>query len=286
MNNHMTIVGLGEVLWDVFPDGIRPGGAPANVAFHAQQLGNRGIITSRVGSDERGTALTEWLAGKGLNTSYIQTDTTHPTGTVAIHFIGEEPYYTITSDVAWDYLAFTTEWQTLAQNTDAVCFATLAQRTPDSAHTIRRFLSEMPTKSLRVMDINMRPPFFGKEVLEISFPLTDVVKLNVDEKAAICRLFDLEDPYAWLFREFDIRWICQTHGKDGAELISPQERWRVRGETVDATQGDAVGVGDAFLAALTTALLRKDTPETALQFANRYAAKVVTFKGAMPVFDP
>ncbi|HRK74724.1 MAG TPA: PfkB family carbohydrate kinase, partial [Rhodothermales bacterium] len=87
MNNHMTIVGLGEVLWDVFPDGIRPGGAPANVAFHAQQLGNRGIITSRVGSDERGTALTEWLAGKGLNTSYIQTDTTHPTGTVAIHFI-------------------------------------------------------------------------------------------------------------------------------------------------------------------------------------------------------
>ncbi|MBL7978818.1 MAG: hypothetical protein JNN12_10800 [Bacteroidetes Order II. Incertae sedis bacterium] len=286
MNNHMTIVGLGEVLWDVFPDERRPGGAPANVAFHAQQLGNRGIIASRVGNDEEGTALTKWLAGKGLNTHYIQTDTTYPTGTVPIHFIKEEPHYTITPNVAWDYLAFTAEWQALAQNTDAVCFATLAQRTPTSADTIRRFLSEMPTKSLRVMDVNMRLPFFGKEVLEISFPLADVVKLNIDEKEAICRLFDLEDPYAWLFREFDIQWICQTHGKDGAELISPQARWRVHGEAVDASQGDAVGVGDAFLAALTTALLRKDIPETALHFANRYAAKVVTFKGAMPVFDP
>ncbi len=279
------IVGLGELLWDVFSDGRRPGGAPANVAFHAQQLGNHGIVASRVGADEDGQRISTWLQEKGLNIAFLQRDEAHATGTVFVHIADGEPEYRITENVAWDFLAFTPAWSQLAKTANAVCFATLAQRNPTASETIHRFLAEVPNDCLKVMDINMRKPFFNKAVLQASLPFADVLKLNADEKKAIGLIFGVSDPHQWLLEHFEISWICQTHGKGGAELITKDASWFVKGESVDVSKGDAVGVGDAFLAALTTAILRKDAPEQALQFANRYAAKVATFKGAMPVFS-
>ena len=277
-----VIVGLGEVLWDVFPEYKRAGGAPANVAYHARQLGNEGIPASRVGVDDDGRELLDVLTANGLDTSHVQRDEVAPTGTVEVTMTDGEASYSIPRDSAWDRLAMTSQWLDLARSADAVCFGTLAQRDEISRRTIREFLAQTLDACTKIADINLRPPHYTKEVIEASLDLADVVKLNEQEWKEIRRMFGVDDLNRWLFNEKDVRIICLTKGGDGAELITPDEHLVEPVHPIEDSNGDSVGVGDAFTAALTHHLLRNSPLDVAISSANRYAAQVFARKGATP----
>ncbi len=276
------IAGLGELLWDIFPDYKRAGGAPANVSFHATKLGNRGIPLSRIGMDEEGQELFQFLHSKSLDTSYIQKDEHVPTGTVDVEIYGGEASYTITEDVAWDRLSLTSDYQDIAREADAVCFGTLAQRDAISRRTIREFLQLVPDECLKIADINLREPHYTQEIIETTLKLADVVKLNQDEWNKLTSMFQVDDLKNWLFDEKQVRMICLTKGMNGAELMTPDQHLVEPVHPVDNTDGDSVGVGDAFTASLTHHLLRNSPLDVCLSAANKYAAQVAARKGAMP----
>jgi fructokinase len=276
------IIGIGELLWDVFPDEKRPGGAPSNVVYHTGAMGNDSRLLSRVGADENGTELKEFLTGKGINTTYIQNDSNKETGTVKVEFSGNEASYTINEDVAWDALEYTKTWEKAARNADAICFGTLAQRSEKSRSTIQALIGSLPKTSLRILDINLRPPWFSKEVLDWSISHCDLIKLNRDEYDMIGQLFGCKDVDKWLLDENGITWICLTKGSEGSELIGKDCHFVQPVHKVDTSGGDSVGVGDAFTASLCHHLLN-DVPADEAHFeANRYAAEIATKQGAMP----
>lgn len=281
-----TIVGLGEVLWDLFPDRRRPGGAPANVAYHAQVLGNRGVVASRVGEDELGRTLTRVLDENNVDTSCLQVDPERPTGTVEVTITDGEPSYTITPAVAWDNLAFDDRLARLADEADAVCFSTLAQRAEGSRATIRRFLDAVPASTLRVLDVNLRPPHYSEAVIRASIARAEVVKVNRDEWTILEELFDADDLAAWLIDTQGIELVCLTKGADGSALFTADAHADQAPPDVDASAGDAVGVGDAFLAVICHHGLRGTSVEDTLAAANRYASYVVTQRGGMPAVPP
>ncbi len=277
-----VIIGLGEVLWDVFPEYKRAGGAPANVAFHARQLGNEAIPASRVGRDENGVELLSVLSSHSLDISHIQEDDVAPTGTVEVTINDGEASYSIPEGSAWDRLAMTAQWLDLARRADAVCFGTLAQRDEITRRTIREFLAQTQKSCIKIVDINLRPPHFTKDIIEVSLDLADVVKLNEQEWKEIQQMFDIADIKSWLFDEKNVRIICLTKGSEGAELITPGEHLIEPVYKIESSNGDSVGVGDAFTAALTHHLLRNSPPDVAISAANKYAAQVFARKGATP----
>ena len=277
-----VIVGLGELLWDVFPEYKRAGGAPANVAFHANQLGNKGVPASRVGNDEDGKELLQLLSSHGLDTTYIQKDDVAPTGTVEVAITNQEASYTITEDVAWDHLALTSQWIDLAREADAVCFGTLAQRDEISRRTILEFLENTTGDCLKIADINLREPHYTKKIIKKTIELADVVKLNESEWQQMGEMFGVEDVRQWLFGEMGVTTICLTKGSDGAELMTQNEHLIEPVHPIDSSNGDSVGVGDAFTAALTHHLLRNTPLDVTIKVANKYAAQVAARKGAMP----
>ncbi|HPP54245.1 MAG TPA: PfkB family carbohydrate kinase, partial [Thermoguttaceae bacterium] len=177
-----VVIGLGELLWDVFPDGRRPGGAPANVAFHASQLGCEGVVVSRVGQDGLGEELLAYLAQQGISTRWIQRDQQHPTGTVTVQLNRNgQPQYTIHENVAWDYLEMEEGLKELMQTAAAVCFGTLAQRSHTSRRTIHQALAAAPKECLIVYDVNLRRPFVRRDWVEESLVLAHIVKLTLEE---------------------------------------------------------------------------------------------------------
>ncbi|MDI6401959.1 carbohydrate kinase [Balneolaceae bacterium ANBcel3] len=277
-----VITGLGELLWDVFPEYKRPGGAPANVSFHATKLGNKGIPASRIGDDDDGHELLSILKKHGLDTSSIQIDQRVPTGTVEIVMKNGEASYTIPEGVAWDHLSFSSEWMDLARESQAVCFGTLAQRDSVSRKTIREFLNHTSKDCLKVADINLRPPHFTPETLDQTIELADVLKLNESEWKNIADTFGVSDLKDWLFNTKGVDVICLTKGVEGAEIMTPDQHLIEPIYPVDNTYGDSVGVGDAFTAALTHHLLRKSPLDVAITAANTYAGHVSARKGAMP----
>src|ERR1700678_2569874 len=252
MTKH-TIVGLGEILWDLFPAGKQLGGAPANFAYIASLLGEEGIPASRVGNDALGKEALARLGGLGLSTELIQQDAEHPTGTVKVEVDGAgQPRFEITEFVAWDFLAWTHRWQELAGRTDAVCFSTLAQRSEHSRSTMRSFLLATRPNAVRVCDINLRQHFFTGPIVAESMKLADVVKLNHEELPLVMRLFDWEhsseqDSAKHLLLAYDLKLICVTRGDNGSLLMSCGEVTEHPGFKVKVA--DTVGAGDAFTAA-------------------------------------
>ncbi len=273
------------MLWDLFPDRRRPGGAPANVAYHAHVLGHRGVVASRVGRDTLGTELRDLLDRRGVDIDYVQVDNTHDTGTARVEFTAGEPTYTLVEDVAWDYLAVTAALKELAAEVDAVCFSTLSQRSPVARTTIRHVLDLVKPAIPRVLDVNLRPPFYSAEVLRASIRRANVVKMNRAEQDVLQELFEVDDVPAWLFGEHDVALVCLTKGADGSELITPNEHFAQGAPTVDMAAGDAVGVGDSFLAVICHHLLEGSPLQTMLAAANRYAAYIATQRGGMPPVD-
>jgi len=284
-----TVVGLGELLWDLFPQGKQLGGAPANFAYMTALLGDRGIVASRVGSDRLGQEAIWQLASSGLDTSLIQTDAKHATGTVKVEVDSKgQPEYTIVEDVAWDHLEWTPAWKTLAESADAVCFGSLAQRSEVSRSTIREFLKAARPGAARIFDVNLRQTFFSAEVLRDSASRTDILKLNHEEAPKLIECLggrfvsDLAVA-RWLVKEFGIRIVCVTRGAKGSLLVTATEENTHPGFAVRVA--DTVGAGDAFTAALVHHALRGGTLAEMNQAANRLGAWVASQEGAMPAAE-
>lgn len=282
----IDVIGLGELLWDCFPTGKQPGGAPANVAFHAQQLGLSARVATRVGSDLLGIELCEFLTQQGLRTDLVQHDSDHGTGTVTV-----EPQpdgsarYTFLENSAWDFLAPDPIWLAAMATTRAVCFGTLAQRNAVSRETIQRCLAATSDDCLRVYDINLRPPFFAKEWIVTSLHLANVVKLNDDEVRIVSSMLaapETEDALfaEWLRETFRLDLAVVTRGANGAVAVTAKEVVETPGLAV--TVADTVGAGDAFTAGLIWSRLNGRSLSDGLAIANRLGALVASRPGAMP----
>lgn len=290
-NNEYIVVGVGELLWDIFPSGKQLGGATANFAYHSALLGDRGIIASRIGNDVLGQEALLRLEQLGLTTAYVQRDAVRPTGTVQVKVDEKgQPDFTITEDVAWDFMAWTPEWQELAMQADAVCFGSLAQRSPRSRETIRRFLQAARQETLRVFDVNLRQSFFSATILAESLRLAQIVKLNDAELPRLVRMLELgdgsgeeEDAARRLLKTYDLELVCVTRGAHGSLLVTAERTVAHPGFQVKVA--DTVGSGDAFTAALAHYYLRRASLERISDAANRLGAWVATQVGATPAVD-
>ena len=280
------MVGLGEVLWDLLPSGKIMGGAPANFAYMANALGDRGVIASRIGVDPLGEEAYAAMVKFGLNTQYLQRDQKHETGSakVAIDEAGQ-PIFTIKESASWDFLEWTPGWQELAQLADVVCFGSLAQRSPVSAATVDRFLRNSRSDTIRIFDVNLRQSYYTSEVLKRSLQYADIVKLTDQELIHVTSLIGMdasgdEERAKRLLDECDLRLVCITRGSRGSVLVSQEETVEHPGFTVRVV--DAVGAGDAFTACLAHHLIRGRSLEEINEFANRLASWVATQVGATP----
>jgi fructokinase len=292
MSASKTIVGLGELLWDMLPQGPQLGGAVSNFAVMAARLGNNGVIATRIGTDPLGRGAITYLKTTPAETGYIQEDFSRVTGTVTVALDQGEPRYTIHEPVAWDFLEFTPHWLALAEQADAVCFGTLAQRSPASRRTIESFLHETPPECVRVFDVNLRPPFFSEEIVEHSLELATIFKLNADEMPQVLSLLEFPDAAGitpdfllngarQIIDQFPVKLVAITMGAQGSLLVTRNQVDRHPGHPVKVV--DAVGAGDAFTAALTHYYLR-GAPLSQLNAAgNRWGAWVAAHAGAMPV---
>lgn len=284
------VVGLGELLWDIFPSGKSLGGAPANFAYITNLLGNTGIPASRLGSDPLGDDARLQLSRLGLTGDFVQKDSAYPTGTVNVQVdSGGQPRFEILHPVAWDFLEWSAHWQQLAAKTDAVCFGSLAQRSPHSRSTIRSFLQATRPHALRVFDVNLRQNFYSREVIEHGMGLATIVKLNHEELPKLMRLFELEPrseeaSARHLLSMHALKVICVTRGTGGSLLLSSEECCEHPGFRVKVA--DTVGAGDAFTAALVHGYLRGDPLGEINKNANRVGAWVASQPGATPAPDP
>lgn len=284
------IVGLGELLWDLLPDGKQLGGAPANFAYHAALLGDRGAIASRLGDDALGAEARDLVSNLRLPLEHLQTDADHPTGTVQIEISpGGEPDFTIVPDVAWDFLAWTPRLEELASQADVVCFGSLAQRSPRSRQTIRAFLDATRHGALRIFDVNLRQAYYSAEVLTESLRRANVVKLNDEElpillERAGLRAEDDQSGVMRLLEAFELDLVCVTRGARGSLLASRSEV--VDHPGLETAVADTVGAGDAFTAAMAHHLLRGAPLRRLSEAANRLGAWVAGQVGATPAADP
>lgn len=279
------IVSLGEVLWDLLPDGAKLGGAPANFAVHARALGAEATLISRVGDDPLGRQIIDRLTALGLPANGIGVDSSAPTGTVSVELSDGQPRYTIHENAAWDRIAPTSEALAAARECDAICFGTLGQRSEISRATIRELVGAAPADSLRICDINLRPPFVDRAIIEASLELATALKLNDAELPQFAEMFALKatEPLAQL-RELAARFhldtIACTRGGSGSVILHRGEISEHPGVKADVR--DTVGAGDSFTAALVLGLLHREPLGAINAFANEVAAFVCSHDGATP----
>jgi len=286
MDHLPTVVGLGEILWDLLPSGRQLGGAPANFAYCSHLLGDRAVVASRIGNDELGHEVRESLLAKGITDQFLQTDLAHPTGTVRVDVDAEgQPKFEITNPVAWDFLECTETWRALAQSADAVCFGSLAQRSSQSRQTILEFLDGTRPDALRIFDVNLRQSFYSVETVKESMKRANMVKLNHDEMPRVAQLLAVEmrDSISFcreMIDKFALQLVCITRGSNGSLLCRESGADEHPGFQVQVK--DAVGAGDAFTAALAHEYLRGGSLAHMNESANRLDAWVASGSGAMP----
>lgn len=281
----VSFLGLGELLWDCFPDRRLPGGAPANVAFHAQQLGLSAATVTRVGTDPLGDEICEFLQSQGLCLDLVQRDPIHGTGTVTVE-PGTTAKYTFKPDSAWDFLEATPTLLEAMQKAKAVCFGTLAQRNAISRESIHTCLAAASSDCLIVYDVNLRPPFYHRDWIVASLQKARIVKLNDDEVQVLAPMLgaSVSDDAGfaeWLCGQYDLDLVCVTRGAQGCLLVTRSEVIDVPG--IPTKVVDTVGAGDSFTAALIQTRLANWPLERSAQFANRVGALVASHAGAMPV---
>jgi fructokinase len=299
-----TIVGLGEILWDMLPSGKQMGGAPANFAYHAKELGLGDIksrIVSSIGKDKLGDEILSNLASLFLDDKYISRDEKqHPTGTVNVTKNEEGMHsFTITKEVAWDYISDTDNapsLEKLAKNANVVCFGSLAQRSPVSKKTVQSFLNLVRLTSknaLRIFDINLRQEFYSKEIIETSLHLANILKINDDELSTVAKdkflsLNGNEESIMLkeLAQRYNLQLVILTKGDKGSILYSLEQdkEFSHGGFPVNQEEGDSdtVGAGDAFTAAIAVGMLKNYDFDYINECANRVAAFVCSQAGATP----
>ena len=289
MATKYTIVGLGELLWDVFPNRKELGGAPANFAYMTSLLGDEGVVASRVGRDRLGNAAARRLAKLGLSQEWLQLDRNSPTGTVKVEvFEDGQPKFQIAENVAWDNFEWTSQWQALAGRAAAVCFGSLAQRSERSRKTIRLFLQNLPPNAVKVFDVNLRQSFFSADILRESAKSADIMKVNEDELVRVSELLGYqsnakETAGQWLLRTCGLKLVCVTEGPSGSSLVAADGVHRHPGFPTEVA--DTVGAGDAFTAALIHHYLRGATLDEMNEAANRMGSWMASQVGATPKPD-
>lgn len=284
------VVGMGEALWDVLPEGKKIGGAPANFAYHVSQFGLPSQVVSAVGNDPLGREIVENFTSKGLN--HLIEEVPYPTGTVQVEIDpAGVPQYDIKENVAWDNIPYTARLEALAGQTRAVCFGSLAQRNVVSRDTINRFLDAMPqtADSIVVFDVNLRQGFYTKEILCNSMKRCNILKINDEELVTVSRMFgypgiDLQDKCWILLGKYNLRMLILTCGINGSYVFTPGNVSFQPTPKVEVA--DTVGAGDSFTAAFIASLLKGKSVAEAHALAVRTSAFVCTRKGAMPELPP
>jgi fructokinase len=286
MDHLPTVVGLGEILWDILPSGPQLGGAPTNFAYCSHLLGNRAVVASRLGPDDLGREARALLLSSGITDQFLQTDPDHSTGTVNVKLDSTgQPSFEIAKNSAWDFLAWTDDWRSLAQSADAVCFGTLAQRSTQSHQTILNFLDATRPEALRIFDVNLRQNFYSEEIIRESLKRANVVKLNHEEVPRVAELMAVastepNDFSLALLQEFNLQLVCVTLGANGSLLCDRSGAEMHPGFRVQIK--DTVGAGDAFTAGLVHQLLGGAALPAMNDLANRMGAWVASCSGAMP----
>ena len=307
MREPHLILGIGEMLWDIIPENFAStgvpiegttskgflGGAPTNFTVMAGRLGNHAAILSRVGRDTLGRLAIDQLDPMPIDTSRLEVDLAHETGRVTVNFVDGEPKYTIHSPAAWDFMELTDEWVTLAERSDAVCFGSLAQRSPESRQTVQTLAAQASASCIRVFDANLRSPFYSSEVIEESIELATVLKLNNDELPQVLSMLGLASENdssgerlrlgaERLLVEFpSLEMVAVTRGDRGSLLVR-REEWNEH-PGIAVRMSDPIGAGDAFTAAIVHYMLRGADLATLNKAGNRWGAWVASQRGAMPV---
>jgi fructokinase len=279
------VVGIGEVLWDLFPEGPQLGGAPANFAYHAHALGADAAVVSRVGNDTYGREILERFKKQGLLAGTVQVDEEAPTGTVTVALQDQGvPRFIIHENTAWDRVQVTRAALEVVQEADAICFGTLAQRHAISRLSIQRLLGAACMDALRVCDINLRQKFYSRELVEQSMRMANVLKLNEGELPILAGMFELKgvrrQQIEWLAKTFELRLVALTCGAQGS-LLYERGRWSEQ-PTPPVEVVDTVGAGDAFTAALVMGLLNGMDLDEVHAAASEVASYVCSQAGATP----
>lgn len=280
------VIGMGEVLWDVLPEGKKLGGAPCNFAYHVSQFGLDSCAVSAIGDDVLGKEIIESLDEKGVK--YHIDTVPYPTGTVQVELDANGvPQYEIKENVAWDNIPYTAMLESLAERTKAVCFGSLAQRNVVSRNTINRFLDAVPESNdaLVVFDVNLRQGFYTKEILCNSMERCNILKINDEELVTVSRLFgypgiDLQDKCWILLGKYNLKMLILTCGINGSYVFTPGNVSFQPTPKVEVA--DTVGAGDSFTAAFIASILKGEPVADAHRKAVEVSAFVCTQNGAMP----
>ncbi len=277
------VIGIGEILWDILPDGKQLGGAPANFAYHAQNLGAEGYVVSCVGDDELGTGILMCLEKLGMDPRYISIDKNHPSGTVSVDLDNEgKPHFFIHENVAWDFIPLNSELLKLAAKANAVCFGSLCQRSDVSRNTIRKFLEDTKADCHRVMDINLRQSFYTKDIISYSLKQANILKLNDEELSIVAEMLSITgsetEILSHLTDQYSLDLIALTKGRFGSLLYARGTESIHPGFPVKVA--DTVGAGDSFTAALVMGKLLGQGLDEINEQANRLASSVCSQKGA------
>jgi len=285
-----VVVGLGEVLWDVFPDGAHFGGAPANFACHAAGLGAKAWMVSAVGVDDLGERAIETLRSRGVECEHVARDPDHATGRVLVTLnAAGQASYEFAPDAAWDHLPWSDSLASLAAGCDAICFGTLGQRSVGSQETIRRLVEAVPRDALRVFDVNLRQRFYSRETIESSLRMASALKLNDEELPIVTEFCGVQggsprELLRALMTRYSLRLVALTRGPAGSLLLA--------GDLEDecpappTTVVDTVGAGDSFTAALVSGFVRGMPLGVINRHANAVAAFVCSQNGATPKLPP
>ena len=278
------VVGLGEALWDVLPEGKKLGGAPANFAYHAGQFGFDTLAVSALGEDALGEETIAALEEHKLN--YLMPRIPYPTGTVQVTLDEQGiPTYNIREGVAWDNIPFTPEIEEVAKTCQAVCFGSLAQRSVVSRETIGKFLDATPSDCVKIFDINLRQSFFTKEIIEASMRRCNILKINDEELVVVSRMFELPDldeekRCKQLIKDYNLDILVLTCGTNGSYVFTADKSYYQPTPKVEVA--DTVGAGDSFTGSFCAALLKGKSIPEAHELAVKVSAFVCTQNGAMP----
>ena len=290
MDKIFKIIGIGEILWDIFSNGRKLGGVPANFAYHVSALGHEGVVVSRIGNDELGKEIVDYLTELDFATDYIQVDKDKPTGVVKIKMDDEnQPNYIIKEDVAWDFLGWNEKFNKLIKSVDAICFGTLAQRNEVSRETILKFLRETNNKAVKILDINLRQNFYNKRIIEESLRFSNILKLNTSELEILSELLEINKKYdekdlcRFIISSYEVKLICLTKGEEGSMLIDENSSYE--SQVYPYEVADRVGAGDAFAAAIIVHFLKGDSLDVISGYANKLASWVTSKPDGMPIYN-
>lgn len=290
MEKNFTIAGIGELLWDIFKNEKKIGGAPANFAYHVSALGHNGIIISRIGNDKIGREAIDLLEELNLNTGYIQIDNNKPTGTVVVEMDdNNQPDYIIKEHVAWDFLDWSEKFNDFLISIDAICFGTLAQRNEITRQTILKFLKMANNKAVKILDINLRQNFYNKQIISESLKLADILKLNTGELEVLSKMHQINQKYSekdlcrFLIDRYGLNLMCLTKGEEGSLIINENSYHESPAFPYEVV--DRVGAGDSFTAAMIIQYLKGSALSDISEYANKLASWVTSKKGGTPVYD-